>query len=247
MPSCQKVTLFVTIGSMPTAKVIKKKVVRRKPVQNEIMETESYSASTSGASILSSDKITQLKKNKFALIGIAIIAIALIVSYKKGWLIAAKVNGSPITNLEVLMRENEQFHQQTVDKLVEEKLILSEANKKGVKVTEKEIDAKIADIEKQVGGADALDSLLSQQGQTRSSVRGQIKISLSLEKMYANEASVSADEVTKFIEQNKEQMQSSEPAAMTKEATDYIKSQKLNQIFSQKFAEIKKAANIQIF
>jgi len=247
LPSCQKVLEFATIGSMPAAKTTKKKVVRKTPVKNVSESSEIYSASTTGFSLSSLTNPDQLKKNKLIYLAVAIVIIALIVSYKKGLLIAATVNGSPITNLEVLMRENEQFHQTTVEKLVEEKLILGEAKKKGVTVSEKDIDAKIADIEKQVGGASALDSLLTQQGQTRTGIRGQIKISLSLEKMYINEASVSAEEVTQFIEQNKEQMQSSEPAEMTKEATDYLKSQKLNQIFSTKFAEIKKAASIQIF
>lgn len=228
---------------MPTAKITKKKTVSRKPVIDETNDTEVYSSSVGGGS----SKTAQLKKNKYLLIGAAVIALALIISYKKGLLIAATVNGSPITTYEVLQREDSQFRKQTVDQIVQEKLILGEANKKGAKVTEAEINTKIADIEKQVGGAAALDSLLSQQGQTRASVRDQIKISLLLEKMYASEASVSAEEVTQFIEQNKAQMQSSDEAALTKEATDYIKSQKLNQIFSTKFAEIKKAASIQIF
>lgn len=230
---------------MPTAKSPKRKVVR-KTTASETVNSEVFE-STGAISASSLTKVDQLKKNKYLLIVVAIIALALIISYKKGLLIAATVNGSPITTLEVLQREDSQFRKQTVDAIVQEKLILGEANKKSAKVTEAEINTKIADIEKQVGGASALDSLLSQQGQTRASVRDQIKISLLLEKMYASEASVSAEEVTQFIEQNKAQMQSSEPAALTKEATDYIKSQKLNQIFSTKFAEIKKAASIQIF
>ncbi|MDD2822647.1 MAG: SurA N-terminal domain-containing protein [Candidatus Daviesbacteria bacterium] len=232
---------------MPAAKVSKKKVVKKTPVKSEINDSEIYASSAKGFSLNSLLKPEQLRKNKLIYLAIVIIIIALIASYKKGLFIAATVNGAPITNLEVLKREDEQFHQTTVEKLIEEKLILGEAQKKGVKVTEAEIDAKIADIEKQVGGAAALDSLLTQQGQTRTGIRTQIKISLSLEKMYQNEASVSAEEITKFIEENKEQLQSSTPAEMTKEATDYLRSQKLNQVFSQKFQEIKKAANIQIF
>ncbi len=192
-------------------------------------------------------KLNRLKGNKFIYLAIAIIALALLISYKKSWFIAATVNGIPISNFEVLSRENSQFRQQMIDQIINEKLILSEASKKGVKVSEQDIDAKIAEIEKQVGGASAFDSLLAQQGETRTGVRDQVRLTLSLEGMYASEASVSAEEVTKFIEQNKDSLQSSTPAEMTKEATDILKSQKLNQIYSQKFQEIKKAANIQTF
>lgn len=236
--------LFVTIGNMPNTK-LKGKSPRARVTKEKNIEEESIV--TSSVSINPLAKLRNIKGNKFIYLAIVIVVLALLISYKKSWFIAATVNGSPISNFAVLSEENNQYRKQTIDQMVNEKLILSEANKKGVRVSEKDIDTKIAEVEKQVGGASAFDSLLAQQGQTRIGIRGQIKITLSLEKMYENEASVSAEEVTQFIGQNKEQMQSSTPAELTKEATDILKSQKLNQVFSQKFQEIKKAANIQIF
>lgn len=187
------------------------------------------------------------RQGKFVIFAAVIILLAILVSYKKSWFVAAVVNNSPISNFEVLRQENSQYRKQVLDTLINEKLVLDAANKKGVKVSEKDINDKIAEIEKQVGGAAALDNLLTQQGQTRNSIRNEIKVTLALEKMYGPEITVTSDEVSKFIEQNKEQMQSSTPAELTKEANDILKSQKQNQIFSQKFQEIKKAANIQIF
>lgn len=226
---------------------IKARGETKKAKKTTVKPVEEYSSSVSSISANPLARLTSLKGNKFVYLAIVIIGIALLVSYKKSWFIAATVNGSPISNFELLSREDNQFRKQMLDQMITEKLILSEAGKKGVKITAPEIDAKISEIEKQVGGASAFDSLLTQQGQTRTGVRDQVKITLSLEKMYANEASVSAEEVTQFIEQNKEQMQSSTSAELTKEANDILKSQKLNQIYSQKFQEIKKAANIQIF
>ncbi len=235
---------------MPTikakSKAQKPKTVRTKPVVEETEDLNEYSVASS-VSMNPLSQLNRLKGNKFVYLAVIIIVLALLISYKKSWFIAATVNNSPISNFEVLSREDSQFRKQMIDQMINEKLILSEAGKKGIKISAADIDTKILEIEKQVGGASAFDSLLTQQGQTRTGVRDQIKITLSLEKMYANEASVSADEVTKFIEQNKEQMQSSTPAELTKEATDILTSQKLNQVYSQKFQEIKKAANIQIF
>lgn len=242
MPSCQKVLLFATIGNMPTTS--KKKVTRRKSAVSEMIDADSYSVSTNSPS---SSKIEKFKKNKFVLIGIAVIIIALILAYKKGLLVAATVNGSPITTLEVLQREDAQLHKQMVDQIITERLILGEATKKNIKISSQEIDTEIVGIEKQVGGADALNSLLTQQGQTRADLIKNVTIKLSLEKLYSNEASVSAEDIAKFIEQNKEQMQSSDEAGLAKEATDYLKSQKLNQVFTQKLQELKTAANIKIF
>lgn len=237
---------------MPTtkakSKVQKPKTSRVKSViVDKTKDLNEYISSSSLISMNPLPHLNRLRGNKFVYLAIAIIILALLIAYKKSWFVAATVNGSPVSNFELLSRENSQFRKQMLDQMINEKLILSEAGKKGVKVSEQDINTKISDIEKQVGGASALDSLLAQQGETRTGVRDQIRLTLSLEGMYASEASVSAEEVTQFIEQNKDQMQSSQPAEMTKEATDIIKSQKLNQIFSQKFQEIKKAANIQIF
>lgn len=238
--------LFVTIGNMPITKT-KNKIQKPRTTRVKPAVAEEYSSYVNSSSTNPLVQLKRLKDNKFVYLAIVIIVLALLISYKKSWFIAATVNGAPISNFELLSREDSQFRKQMLDQMINEKLILSEAGKKGIKVSEQDIDAKIADIEKQVGGANAFDSLLAQQGETRTGVRNQIRITLSLEKMYTNEALVSAEEVTKFIEQNKDQMQSSQPAELTKEATDILKSQKLNQIYNQKFQEIKKAANIQIF
>lgn len=237
--------MFVNIGNMPVAKSKvknqKSKVTKPKAEKNE----EGFSVSSLSATPL--DQFNKYKKNKFVILAVIIILIVAFVSYKKSWFIAATVNGSPISNFAVLKEEDSQYRKQIIDQLTSEKIILDEAQKKGVKVSDSDIDAKIAEIEKQYGGAAGFDATLAQQGLTRSSVRGQIKLSLALEKLYGSEIAVTPDEVTKFIEQNKSQMQSTTSADLEKEANDIIKSQKQSQVFSQKFQDLKNAANIQIF
>lgn len=179
---------------------------------------------------------------------ILIIALLLIIAiYKKNWFIAASVNGSPITNLELQMRLNQQFRTQTITQLVNEKIILSEAAKNNAVISDAEISKKISEIETNLGGAETLNTMLAQQGQTRESIRQQIRLQLSIEKLYSNEATVSAEEVTQFVEQNKEQLKATDSAGQEKEAFDIIKSQKLSQIFSQKFQDLKTKAKVQIF
>ncbi len=203
-----------------------------------------------------SEKAINFRKSKALYILLIAAGLLLLFIYKKNWIVAAMVNGSPVTNLELQTRLNKQFRSQTLTQLINEKLILAEAAKNNATVTETDINKKISEIETQVGGAQALDSLLSQQGQNRDSIRQQIKLQLSIEKLYAQEATVSAEEVSKFIEENKQslpsydgkdQLSASESAKLEKEATDVIKSQKLTQIFSQKFQELRTKAKIQIF
>lgn len=179
---------------------------------------------------------------------VAVVSVLLVLGfYKKNWIIAATVNGSPITFLEVLGRLERDYKSQALDGLVSEKLIFDEASKKGVLVSKQEVAGKISEIEGQFGGASGLDRMLSQQGQTRKSLEEQIKIQLALEKLYSNEATVSSQEVDNFIKESGKMLQSTDSAKQREEAEKILKGQKLSQIFSQKFQELKQQAKIQIF
>ena len=152
-----------------------------------------------------------------------------------------------MSNIELQMRLNQQFRTQTLNQMINEKIISDEAAKNNITITPAEVDKKISEIEASVGGAQTLDAMLSQQGQTRNSVKQQIKLQLTIEKLYSKDATVSAEEVTAFVEQNKIQLRATDSAGQQKEAYDDIKNQKLSQIFSQKFQELRTKAKIQIF
>lgn len=193
------------------------------------------------------DKLTNYRPSKRDCLIILVAGLLLLGVYKKSWFIAATVNGMPITNLELQEKLNLQFRSQTLTQMINEKVILHEARKNNATPTPEEIDKKIAELEASVGGGQVLDNLLSQQGQTKTTLKDQIRVQLAITKLYEKEATISADEVTKFIEQNKESLKATDSAQQQKEATDTLKQQKLSQIFNQKFQELKQKAKIQIF
>lgn len=188
-----------------------------------------------------------LPKNKRVYVVILLLGLILLAYYKKSWFIAAIVNGSPVSNFELLNRMNKQFRDQTLTQLINEKIILAEASKKNITVSPTELNQKISDIEKNVGGAETLNTLLQQQGQTRESLKQQLEFQLLIEKLYSPEATVSASEVDEFISKNSEQLRASDSAAQVTEATEILKQQKLSQIFNERFQQLKQAANIKIF
>ncbi len=192
-------------------------------------------------------KLTDYRNSKKIYLILLIAGILLLGVYKKSWFVAATVNGSPITNLELLQKLNQQFRNQTLTQMINEKVILDEARKNNATPMQSEIDKKIAELETSVGGKDTLDSLLAQQGQTRTSLRDQVRIQLAITKLYDSQATVSAEEVSKFLEQNKDQLKATDSASQEKEAMSTLKQQKLSQIFTQKFQELKTKANIKIF
>lgn len=193
------------------------------------------------------ERLAKFRSSKSFYLVLIALGILLLAIYKKDWFVAAMVNGTPITNLELQGKLNEQFRTQTLNQLINEKIIMLEASKNGVSVTEAEIDGKIAELEGNVGGKEALDNLLSQQGQTRDSLKNQIRVQLAITKLYEKEATVSAEEVAKFVDENKAQLRATDSAAQQKEAYDALQQQKLSQIFSQKFQELRQKAKIQTF
>lgn len=193
------------------------------------------------------DSFKKFRSSKMFYVVLIALGLLLLIVYKKNLIIAAMVNNSPVSNLELQTRLNEQFRTQTLNSLINEKIILSEAARNNVVVTAGDIDKKIAEIEANIGGAATFDQLLSQQGQTRASIRQQIKLQAIIEKLYEKEATVSAEEVTEFVEQNGGQLQATDSAGQQKEAYGIIQNQKLSQIFSQKFQELKAKAKVNIF
>lgn len=194
-----------------------------------------------------SEKIVNFKPNRWFYIILVIVGIALLLVYKKELIIAGMVNGQPISNIELQLRLNKQYRSQVLDQMVTEKIIMDEAIKNNAVPSASDIDNKISQIETQVGGAQALDSLLTQQNQTRASIREQIKLPLAMEKLYGKEATVSAAEVESFIETNKSYLKASDSASQAIEAENILKQQKLSQISAQKFQELKQKAKIQTF
>lgn len=193
------------------------------------------------------ERIISFRPSRKVYIILLIAGLLLLAFYKKEWFIAATVNGSPISNLEVLTKLNQQFRTQTLNQMVNEKIILDEARKSKIIVDKAEIEQKLQELETQVGGAQVFESLLAQQGQTRDSIEQQIRIQLIIEKLYQNEATVSAAEVDQFIQTNSESLQATDSAAQRREAGGILKQQKINQIFSEKFQELRQSADVKIF
>lgn len=184
---------------------------------------------------------------KTAIIGLIILAVLLLGWFKKSWFVAATVNGLPITTFEVLNRLNEQYRTQTLNQMINEKLIRNEIDRNNIVVTDQQLSDRVAQLEASFGGKDALDNLLLQQRQTRGDLARDLRLQLAIEKLYGRETSVSAEEVDEFISENKDQLTATEAGLLRKEAEDVLRQQKTSQIFNEKFQELKQNAKITIF
>ena len=79
-------------------------------------------------------------------IGIAVILIVVALFFAKGIFVAATVNGSPISRLSVIQELEKQGGKQTLEAIIDKKLIETELSKQKVTATKDEVDAEIDKI-----------------------------------------------------------------------------------------------------
>lgn len=224
---------------MPTAKTKitrETRSIRSKKVEASMEPTYSEISETSG----------NPRRRKFFIL-VLIIGLLLLAYYKKGWFVAALVNNQPITNLELQQRLNQLYKDKVLSQMINEKILEQEATKKGIVISQKEIDDKITETEKQYGGKDTFESLLSQQGLTRAEFARQTRFQLIVEKLFEKEASPTTEEIQKFMDENKSVPEATDEAKFRNIAEKSVRQDKLSKIFSEKFQQLKTSAKIQIF
>ena len=149
-------------------------------------------------------KTKRMLSTKAAIAIVAIVVIAALGYRYKGFLVAATVNGSPISRLAIIQELEKKSGKATLDELVTQKLINDEAKKKGITISGDEVTAAIKDIEDQVKAqGQTLDDALAAQGMTQEDFRAQITIQKTLEKLLADKTQVTDAEIEQYLKDNK--------------------------------------------
>ena len=193
-------------------------------------------------------KLKSFNRKKIILIAALIAAISL--GYLgKGLFVAALVNGMPISRLTVVKELEKQGGSQTLDNLVVKSLIFQEAKKKGVEVSQSEIDSELSRLEQIVSEQGmTLDEALSLQNQSKKDLLEQIKIQKTVEKILSDKIVVSDEEVKDYFEKNGDLY---EDGAKLEDVADDIKNQlaqtKLSSAYQSWITDLKANASINYF
>lgn len=189
-------------------------------------------------------------KNKLILGGITAVAIAFFGGYYlKNLFIAATVNGSLISRVKVIKELEKRGGSSILETLITEKLIKQDAAKKNISVSKEDVDSAIASIEANLKSqSQDLKTALTAQGMTLDDLKNQITLQKLLEKMLADKITVTDEEITKYMTDNKVTL----PEGTDQEnAKSIIKQQiiqeKLGQEIQPLLDTLKKAAKINIF
>ena len=223
---------------MPRSKSLKNTKMKKTEVLNE----ESSIPQKSPDYPEPSSPRSQLVRNILIILLVAFVLLAL---KFKNLFIVATVNGTPITRLNFEQELNNKYGQQTLENMISEQVILSEAQKRNIKVGKDEVDKKIKEIEDRLKGQVSLDEALQAQGLTRESFRKQLEIQIIIDKMFGKDAKVTDKEIDEYLAQNQETLSSStDPAKLRADVKEMLTQQKVGDLFDKWFTEAKKKANV---
>ncbi|TXG76475.1 hypothetical protein E6Q11_04395 [Candidatus Dojkabacteria bacterium] len=231
-----------------TKKNAKSKKTIKKSTKTPAVTTESRveTKSTSPSSRLTS------RNRKLIIVSAAVIFILVALAlYYKSAFVAATVNGQPITRIAVVKQLESQSGKQTLDALVTQTLILQEAKKRNINITQKDVDAELAKITKNVEAqGSTLDQALAAQGMTKNQLMEQIKIQIALDKMVGNNFKATKTEIDDFVKQSQAQLpegSTTTAAELETQAKSQIAQQKKQEAMQTLIAKLQKEAKIRTF
>lgn len=176
---------------------------------------------------------------------IVLLLLAVLFWKFKGYFIVATVNGQPISRFELTGDLIKRFGAQSLDNIINERLILGATRQKGIFVTDDDISVRTKDIEKKLQGTTTLKDALLAQGLSESDFKKQLEIQIAIEKMFDKESTVSPSEIKDYTSQNQAAYKSAtDPAAVNKEVESILHQQKVRDLFDKWFGDVRKNASI---
>jgi hypothetical protein len=173
--------------------------------------------------------------NTILIFGIIVLVIFGALFLYRGFFVAATINGKSISRLAVITELEKQGGKRVLDTMITKEIIFQEAQKKGVTANQKEIDAEIKKIEKNISTQGlTLDQALAQQGMTKADLNSEVKVQVLLQKLTKGKTTVSEKEIDDYIKANKDQFPAN---AKTKPPRAQIKAQLLSQKQQQKIQQ----------
>lgn len=196
--------------------------------------------------------IEVLKSNKRIQLAVGIVAIATILTvfyfFKNNFIIAATVDGRVISRYSLIKELEKQNGKTVLDTMISENIIANEASKKGIVVTDSDIDQEVKVVESGIlaqGGT--LDMALLQQGMTVDDLKDRIRTQKMVEKLLADKIVVSEAEVNTYIATNKISLPKGKETEAKTQIADQLRDQKLNQEAKKWIAELKSSAKVKYY
>lgn len=239
-----------TTKTSPAAKTtVKKSFPARKPVKRKSQEKKSSLPVAQMKQSATSVTYSSYTKNPRLWVGVGVVVLAVLLYMYKGLFVAAMVNGQPITRLAVINQLEKQNGKQAMTNLVVESLVMQEAQKRHLSMSQSDVDAQIKKIEDSLKGQGVtLDDALAARGLSRKDLVDQIKLQSLLNKMVGTTVKVTDDDVQAYIDKNQDTLPKDlSDDDLKKQVRTQLEQQQLQDKTQSFVAELQKKAKIQYF
>lgn len=178
--------------SKTTKKATEAKVRKNKKTQKA--ETETPVNETSSKAPFISKRVLFLVP---VIVGVGIVLFLL---YK--YFVIAWVDYTPVLRTKFYEQLEAKYGAELKDQMITEQLILNEAKRRNVSVSEEEVSAEVKKLEDQQGGADKLTQILQFQGISMEELRKQLMFQSLIKKMFGENINITDEEINKYIAEN---------------------------------------------
>lgn len=117
--------------------------------------------------------------------------------------VVARINGEVITKDELYNVLVAQGGKEALDSLIADKIIDSELKKKGLEVTEKDIDTELQAMIVEYGGQESFNQALASYGYTDNNIKKNIKMNLSATKLVGADVVITDADMKAYFDENK--------------------------------------------
>lgn len=234
---------------MATGKTTKKSTKKATASKITTTKTQVSAAVENTHSPKSKTSFKRFATKRNIIIVLLLVLLGAGIYFFRSYLIAATVNGQPISRLEVIQELEKQSGKQVLESMVTKNLILQEMEKKNITVTQDEVSAEIKKIEEALSSQGrTLNDALEMQGLNRAELEEQLKIQKMIEKLFAKDAVVSDAEVQAYLEENKDALPADQDEETLKTTIkEQLKQQKLSEKFQKWLEELQKQAKIDYY
>ncbi len=188
------------------------------------------------------------KQLKYGAIVLAVLAVLALAYYFKGLIVAATINGVPVSRFAVLSELERTGGGGMLENIIRERLINMEAAKQNVVISQEEIDAEFARIEENLTAqGTTLDEALAAQKLTRADITEKIVTQKKLEKMLGDKLNVTDEEVEAYIKDNGVTIEAGKEAESKAAIKENLKNQKFNEEANIFVEDLVTKSNIKYF
>lgn len=224
---------------MPAKKPTKKSTSKKKSTKSSVTK--------SNLKMPTNINLTNLPKfNSKSVMRLLIALVIILTAYRIGpWLFPAIVGNKPVSRIELYRRMELAYGAQTLDDLINERILQVAIKDSGITVPTEDIEAELQNLEDQFSELGGLEEALKQRGITKSELTKQITTQIAVEIILEDKIAPSEDDIQQEYTANLDTLYDGKTLEeVSDDITEALRQANLRDAFLEWFAEAKQNVNV---